>query len=234
VTAPTDSQRRLLDAIAARLPVERVHELYLFTPMRQGGVETGIAVVAAGEPAPAPEAHVGDDVVADALSPGVVEGDVQTPELVRAVMDAAEAAAEAGDEAEPDEVADDAGEAEEVAEDALALAAAEMEEVGAAGRGQGAEDVGTEMGTETGTETEPAPAPGPRPPARYTVYTARYRLQLKGPERGKWEADVVEEADAPLLTVDAVVRGVQRRAGDEAAVERLTGDDLRRLLAGPA
>ena len=79
----------------------------------------------------------------------------------------------------------------------------------------------------------PADATAPRA-ARYTVYTARYRLQLKGPDRGKWEADVVEEADAPLLTVDAVVRGVQRRAGDEAEVERLSGDDLRRLLAGPA
>jgi hypothetical protein len=43
---------------------------------------------------------------------------------------------------------------------------------------------------------------------------------------------VVEEADAPLLTVDAVVRGVQRRAGESAEVERLTGAELQQLLAG--
>jgi len=224
VIVPTDSQRRLLDAIAARLPVERVHELYLFSPMRQGGIETGIAVVAAGEPPPPPDAPpVGDDVVAEALSPGTIEGDVQTPELVRAVMEAAEAAAEAGDEAEPDEVADDPTEAEEVAEDALALADAERAEL-AAEAGGGAD----------GVEADPLDPVRPAPPVRFTVYTARYRLQLKGPDRGKWEADLVEEADAPLLTVDAVVRGVQRRAGDEAAVERLTGEELRRLLAGPA
>jgi hypothetical protein len=66
---------------------------------------------------------------------------------------------------------------------------------------------------------------------RFTIYTARYRLQLKGPDRGKWEAEVVEEADAPLLTVDAVVRGVQRRVGEQAEVERLTTEDVRRLLA---
>jgi hypothetical protein len=33
--------------------------------------------------------------------------------------------------------------------------------------------------------------------------------------------DVVEEADAPLVTVDVVVRGVQRRAGEMSGVERL-------------
>lgn len=225
---PTDSQRRLLDAIAARLPVERVHELYLFSPMRQGGIETGIAVVASGEPPPPPEAPaVGEDVVAEALSPGTIEGDVQTPALMRAVMEAAEAAAEAGDEAEPADAADEPTEAEVIADDALALADAERVEL---------ERAEADPAVEPEPADEPPAAPDPRPaaPARFTVYTARYRLQLKGPDRGKWEADVVEEADAPLLTVDAVVRGVQRRIGDEAEVERLTGDELRRLLAGPA
>lgn len=237
---PTDTQRRLLDAIAARLPLERVHELYLFSPMRQGGVETGIAVIAAGEPPAPPDAPaVGDDLVAEVLSPGTIEGDVQTPALVRAVMDAAEAAAEAGDEAEPAEIAGDPTEAEETAADALALADAERERV--EGGGEHADAAGepaTGAAGEAAGTTEPADealaASGPRPPARFTVYTARYRLQLKGPERGKWEADVVAEADAPLLTVDAVVRGVQRRIGDAAEVERLTGEDVRRLLAGPA
>ena len=242
MTAPTDTQRRLLDAIAARLPVERVQELYLFAPLRQGGVETGIAIVAAGELPPAPEPPaVGDDVVAEVLSPGTIEGAVQTPAVVRAVMHAAEAAADAGDEAEPDEVADDPDEAHEIAADALALAVAELEETRASDAGGGAADAGASAAQPDDAEPDAsAPdasarrgVPDPRPAPRYTVYTARYRLQLKGPERGRWEAELVEEADAPLLTLDAVVRGVQRRAGDETQVERLTGEELRRLLSGP-
>jgi hypothetical protein len=81
--------------------------------------------------------------------------------------------------------------------------------------------------------TDADAARGSRTEARFTIYTARYRLQLKGPDRGKWEVEVVAEADAPLLTVDAVVRGVQRRVGDAAEVERLTGEDVQRLLDGP-
>jgi len=50
--------------------------------------------------------------------------------------------------------------------------------------------------------------------ARHTIYTARYRLVVKGPDRGRWEFECVAEADAPLLTAEAVVRGVQRRSGD--------------------
>ena len=65
---------------------------------------------------------------------------------------------------------------------------------------------------------------------RYVVYTARYRLVLKGPDRGKWETSIVAEADAPLMTVDAVVRGVQRRSGDLDDPARLDADDLRSAL----
>ncbi len=67
-------------------------------------------------------------------------------------------------------------------------------------------------------------------PLRYTVYTARYRLTQKGPDRGKWETSIVAEADAPLLTVDAVVRGVQRRSGDAEDPERMSGEELRGAL----
>ena len=62
---------------------------------------------------------------------------------------------------------------------------------------------------------------------RFTVYSARYRLALKGLDRGKWEMSVTEEADAPLRTVDAVVRGVSRRSGDAAETVRLSGDEFR-------
>ncbi len=115
--APTvDARTRFLREIAARVPATRVTELYLFPPMRQGGVESGVAVIALA----------GDD------------------------------------------------------------------------------DAST----------------------RQTVYTATYRLTQKGPDRGKWEASLQAEADAPLLTVGAVVRGVQRRSGDELEPERLTSAEL--------
>jgi hypothetical protein len=76
------------------------------------------------------------------------------------------------------------------------------------------------------------PLPAIAHPERHTVFTARYRLTIKGAERGKWEFDVVADADAPLVTVDTVVRGVQRRAGDDEEPERLTADGLRAALDG--
>ena len=126
----TDETRaRFLAAIAAQLPADRIAEVHLFPAIRQGGMESGVAVVAV-EPMLMP--------IADA---------------------------------EPDQA-----------------------------------------------------------PRRYTVFSARYRHTLKGPDRGKWEASVTEEADAPLLTVDAVVRGVQRRSGDVDETVRLSGDELRAAL----
>lgn len=70
--------------------------------------------------------------------------------------------------------------------------------------------------------------------ARLAIYNAQYRLTLKGPERGKWEFSIKAEADAPLVTVDQVVRGVQRRSGDEEDPLRLTGDEVRTLVPAPS
>jgi hypothetical protein len=67
-------------------------------------------------------------------------------------------------------------------------------------------------------------------PGRLAVYTAKYRLTLKGADRGKWDFDIHVEADAPLVTVDKVVRGVQRRVGDAVDAEKLSGDEFRALL----
>ena len=77
-------------------------------------------------------------------------------------------------------------------------------------------------------------SPDDATPTRYTVYSARFRHTLKGPERGKWELTVTEEADAPLLTVDAVVRGVSRRSGEADETVRLSGDEFRAALPEPA
>ena len=123
---PLDTRERFLLAITAQIAIDRIAEVHLFAPIRQGGVESGVAVVAAIP----------------------FEG----PEIA---------------------------------------------------------------------DREP----------RFVVYTAHYRLVLKGPDRGKWETSVVPEADAPLVTVDAVVRGVQRRAGDLEDPTRIDGDQLRATIA---
>lgn len=122
-----DTRRRFLLAIADRVAPERVEEVRVFRPIRQGGQETGVAVVAV-EP--------------------------------QALADAAE-------------------------------------------------------------------SPALR---RHIVYSARYRLVLKGPDRGRWETTVTAEADAPLTAVEAVVRGVLRRAGEDDEPERLTGESFRQAL----
>jgi len=77
-------------------------------------------------------------------------------------------------------------------------------------------------------------SPEEPPSTKHTVLTAHYRLTLKGVERGKWQVTVVEEADAPLITVETVVRGVQRRAGDLEDPERMDGEAVREVLAAAA
>jgi len=52
-------------------------------------------------------------------------------------------------------------------------------------------------------------------------------------DRGKWEVEVVAEADAPLDAVEAVVRGVQRRSGEGADPDRLTTEAFREALDAP-
>lgn len=82
-------------------------------------------------------------------------------------------------------------------------------------------------GLETGAAVIAASAPGQE---KHTVYSASYRNTLKGPDRGKWEVDVTAEADAPLLTVDAVVQGVMKRAGEQFEPERLSSHEFRTIV----
>jgi hypothetical protein len=151
------TRERFLQAIAAQLPAERWIELHCFQPIRQGGVESGVAVVAAH-----PERPPAPPILADAPA----------------------------------------------AEDDL--------------------DAQGELAVFAAPNEDELPAA-----ERYTVYTATYRLVLKGPERGKWEATVVAEADAPLVTVSTVVRGVMRRSGDADEPTLLSGEEARTHLFPP-
>ena len=93
-----------------------------------------------------------------------------------------------------------------------------------------------QSGQETGVAVvavEPEPAAdstesGGAP--RHVVYSASYRLVLKGPDRGHWETTVTAEADAPLAAVEAVVRGVLHRAGEDEEPDRLTGEMFRQAI----
>ena len=161
-------------AIAAALPPERFIELHFFAPIRQGGVESGVAVIAAH-----PEI-VAEPIMADA------------PPI---------------EEPEDDELPD-------------------VEQLSAIDELADPDDL-SHIEDEIAAEPE-------APPRRYTVYAAKYRLVLKGPDRGKWDCSVVAEADAPLVTVETVVRGVQRRSGDAEEPERMSGDEARDYVLAAA
>lgn len=151
-----ETTERFLRDIADRIGVSAVDEIRLFPPLRQSGVETGLAVVAAIPLPPEPE-HVHD---AEEPPAALTES--------------------AGDEFLPIEE-----------EDREIIV------------------------------------------HRHTVFTARYRHTLKGPDRGKWEVEMQAEADAPLVTIDAVVRGVMKRAGDPFEPERISGTAFRTIVEAP-
>lgn len=179
----TETQARFLRDAATRLPLDRVVEVHLFPPITQGGVETGIALIAASrveEPAPVeppgPEQFEFDEDIEVAFG-----ADWAEPEMIPVETSRESAIADADAAGVPDEA--------------------------------------------------PAPRAMPPLPERHTVFSARYRLWLKGPERGRWEVDVVEEADAPLVAVGAVVRGILRRGGGDVDPDRIDADTLRTLAA---
>lgn len=81
----------------------------------------------------------------------------------------------------------------------------------------------------------PAPVAEDVPPSsRHIVYSASYRNTVKGTDRGKWSVEVVAEADAPLITIEEVVRGVVRRSGEGFQPEHLSGDQFRAIVPAPA
>lgn len=69
--------------------------------------------------------------------------------------------------------------------------------------------------------------------ARHIVYSASYRNTVKGTDRGKWQVEIVAEADAPLITVEEVVRGVVLRSGEQFQPERITGTEFRAIVPAP-
>jgi hypothetical protein len=216
----TETQQRFLRAIAERVPPEQVVEVHLFPAIRQGGVETGVAVVAED-----PRKRVPEVVPVTVENNGTAEaafaehGGVEEARIVAATVGVAEADSAEADSAEVDDAE-------------VGAAEPELAETAAAETGvTGAEAVLPEPDPEPESESEEDQAEPPR--SRFTIHTARYRLTLKGVDRGKWEVDVVAEADAPLDAVEAVVRGVQRRSGEGADPDRLSTEGFREALDAP-
>jgi hypothetical protein len=151
----TETQRRFLREIAARVGESRVHEVRLYPAIRQGGIESGVAIVAARPAQPPPptiqEAPEGGDV--ERAIPVVQESEVSVT-----------------------------------------------------------------LGAHNGSP-------------RYEILSARYKLVLKGTERGQWDAEVRHEADAPLDTIDRVVRGVALRTGEDGEPECIADAGFREALS---
>ncbi len=210
---------RFFRALLLHVPIDRIEELHLFSPLRQGGVETGIAVIAAREvivPPPVPTLELTlDGAPADAASVDSVAP------VVAPVVASLEGARDA--EAVPEvDAASDVDVAPGIDTTFDMNAAPEVDEPSPYA------DEEPELAVVAEADADAPPAPTPI--IRHTVFTARYRLVQKGPERGKWEADVVAEAEAPLITVETVVRGVQRRAGEDSETTRFSGAQIARAL----
>ncbi|MBC8088382.1 MAG: hypothetical protein H7Z40_14025 [Phycisphaerae bacterium] len=269
----SETAERFLRAVLAKVPLDRIEELHLFSPLRQGTAETGIAVIAArvivlDEPKPSnfelqlmtgPQPGIEEP---DVDEPGVDEPGVDAPGVDEPGVDVPRINEPEVDDPDVDEPA---VEEPDVGENDSGVPAVEEPEVGEAHADVNVIATSTVANHVDGADTrtvyeedespyadEPAPVaadltenssaePVPHvadevpderraPRVRHTVYTARYRLVVKGPDRGKWEMDVVDEADAPLLAVETVVRGVQRRAGEETATVRYDAVQLARAL----
>jgi hypothetical protein len=261
MTAPTtmlsETHERFLKAIIARIPIDRVMELHLFPPIKQGGMESGVAVIAVipesedsepwatgSEPHDRPEtlqastesdvahaseptAHVGGST--PPLREIPLEALTSDDELPAAIHDSLE-------DVEVDDEAPEAGSREEAIERLEAEMTAGIEDDDVERLEDAVEEIEDQVEDPAAQAMAVASleigdlAPVDDHPVRYIIYSARYRLVLKGPERGRWEISVTAEADAPLVTVETVVRGVQRRSGDVDEVGRWTGDELRTAL----
>jgi hypothetical protein len=162
----SDARERFLLEIAAAVPAERIAEVHFFPPMRQGPIETGVAVIAVLPEGATPEPLVAPE--AAELPSGAEVSEATLP---------SEAAA-----------------ASVVPEDVELVEGAFIS-------------------------------------SRHVVYSARYRWTRKGPDRGKWESEIIAEADAPLLTVEAVVKGVMARASEAYETERVMGETVRGWIA---
>ncbi|GAB1342163.1 hypothetical protein [Gemmatimonas sp.] len=253
----SETAERFLRTVIAEVPLELIEELHMFSPLRQGTVETGIAVIAVKVPVAVVEAKAeagepelfgeggetvgGGDVMGGVGETGVATTGVATTGVATtgvATTGVATTGAATTGTATTEALTAEAQVAE--AQEAEALTAESGAEVVIAQEGDDDEDVSVAEDDDLAIAADEADealamaiVAAPAKPVRHTVYTARYRYIIKGPERGKWESSIKAEADAPLITVEMVVRGVQRRAGEESEIVRYSAAQIARALRVP-
>jgi hypothetical protein len=260
-----DTTRRFLDAVLERVPESRIVEVRLFPAIRQGGVESGIAVLAVDPDPPLPIPDVseldaglesmfepfGEDSARDGETPVdlvAIDDDAANvdPDLVVPAKRAT-ASAELEPSVVPPHPLDDRTTAIEMRQEGIADAP--TQELPAPD--QPTNEIPIDLappGSDSALEEAPdddialgdilaLPSPDERAAPghdRLAILCARYKLIVKGPDRGKWDMEIVHQADAPLGTLDHVIKGVVRRSGDDAVPERFTRQSLRDLLDAPA
>lgn len=250
-----DTTRRFLSAIVERLPPGRVVELRLFPAIRQSAMESGAAVIAveladgrtggradgALELAPSSDANASDE-----QGNGEEGRDDSGDELIeRAVASSAAEDSPYRDEegSGKREEGSDHDSENDVYEQAVTSASEDAPatfEMTPPTDPSASPPVRLSADPSVRLSRDPSAGPAVRPSApdptftRYAVFSARYRLTLKGSERGNWEVELRHEADAPLDTVERVARGVAKRAGDESDPEHFSGESLRDALEAPA
>jgi hypothetical protein len=174
----TENQQRFLKAIADRIPAARIAEVRLFPTVRQGHVESAVAVVAVEAPDKDAEREV-----PLASTPGDFESRTEEHPF-------------------------------------------------------GEIDLGFPQALDTPSATFPADSalatsPDQRSALRYAILTARYSLTLKGPDRGKWDFEVVHDADAPLDAMERVARGMAHRVGEDGEPDLLSAAEFQRAVTEP-
>jgi hypothetical protein len=180
----TENQQRFLKAIAERIPSGRVAEVRLFPAIRQGHMESAVAVVAL-ESAP----NDAEREVPLASIPGDFEGRTEGRPVV--------------------------------ALDPGPSSGLDSPSVRDTPPREPRSDVGTNLAF--GTDASP----------RHVILTARYALTVKGPDRGKWDFEVVHDADAPLNTVERVARGMAHRVGEDGEPELFSAAEFHRAVTEP-
>lgn len=262
----SETTERFMRAILAAVPIDTIDELHLFAPLRQGTVETGLAVIAARMDQ---VEQAGEGTTVESVTSTKVDAADNHATDDDAIERDGDAALDTRDDltAASKPLGDATLDAEPTAQTELPIVEPEPELIPVmddAPDDSGAEEVATPTDGDADSPYAAEPdAPGPSATAsvsgvpfdadspspsaghnraelsdhartvvmeRHRVYTARYRYTVKGPERGKWDADVRDEADAPLTTVEMVVRGVQRRAGDVSDPVRYSNAQLRHAL----
>lgn len=190
----TETQQRFLKAISERITSGEVEEIRLYPTVRAGHLESGVAIVAVRDLAPATDSSGSETAEAPGAEPAIVEATDTVP--AEAASGTEQAGAVADEAASTDQPAGD--EPVERIDEAIVV------------------DESAVMRSD-----------------KLSILTAHFRQQVKGPERGKWEFEMVHDADAPLETIERVVRGVAHRAGEDGEPELLTGDEFRRALTEP-